>query len=417
MLLAAALLAAPAWSASAELSFEDALRCAAENAPSISAREQQIAAAREDAARVAALPDPQLTFGLSNWPVTGADAFEMRAEDMTMKQIGVVQAFPARAKRVARRAVADRRTDQAIAASASERLALRQATAQAWIELWAAQQALAALRAQRESAELAARTARARLAGGSATVSDTLGVESALLDLENRLDGATASVEVARASLARWLGTGADSLEAAGAPPDLQVLRIDEASLLASIDRQAPLLLRRSREALAAAEVDAAIADKRPDWSVGVAYGQRNRAPDGSSRSDMVTLEFAIDLPLFTRTRQDAGIAARRAELQAVMAEQDDARRIQEEAVRRTIAEWRGLRRQIMRKETEILPLARDRSRAALAAYAGGGDLQPWLDARRDELEFHVEHARHLSELGRLWSALAYLLSEEEPLP
>ena len=90
---------------------------------------------------------------------------------------------------------------------------------------------------------------------------------------------------------------------------------------------------------------------------------------------------------------------------------------MQVEAVRRALAQWHGLKRQVARKEREALPLAHDRSQVALAAYRGGGPLQPWLDARRDELELHIEHARHLGELGRTWSALAYLLDDEETQP
>jgi outer membrane protein TolC len=128
-------------------------------------------------------------------------------------------------------------------------------------------------------------------------------------------------------------------------------------------------------------------------------------------------VEFAIDLPLFTRNRQDRDIAARRAELDAVAAEREDARRGQAETVRRVLAEWEGLKRQVVRQESETLPLASDRSRTALAAYAGGAGLQPWLEARRDEIELHREHARHLGDLGRAWAALAYLLPEQEIAP
>ena len=92
----------PAWSSAAGISFDDAQRLAAERAPMLRARQAQIAATREEAVRAAALPDPKLTLGLANWPVTGADAFDFRADDMTMKQIGVMQEFPARAKRQAR---------------------------------------------------------------------------------------------------------------------------------------------------------------------------------------------------------------------------------------------------------------------------------------------------------------------------
>ena len=131
----------------------------------------------------------------------------------------------------------------------------------------------------------------------------------------------------------------------------------------------------------------------------------------------MLTVEFAIGLPLFTANRQDRGIAARRAELNVVAASHEDARRAQTEAVRRTLAEWNGLKHQVARKEQEALPLARDRSQTAIASYGGGGELQPWLEARRDELELHIEHARHLGEWGRAWAALAYLLPIGETTP
>ena len=59
----------------------------------------------------------------------------------------------------------------------------------------------------------------------------------------------------------------------------------------------------------------------------------------------------------------------------------------------------------------------RDRSAVALAAYGAGGALEPWLEARRDETELTLEHARLLGELGRVWAALAWLLPEEETAP
>ena len=190
------------------------------------------------------------------------------------------------------------------------------------------------------------------------------------------------------------------------------VLPTSESALLSSIDRQGPLLPWASREAVAEAEVSLASAQKRPDWSVGASYGQR----DGH-RSDMFTLEFSIDLPLFTDNRQDRGVAAKRAEWDAVGASHEDARRAQVEVVRRMLAEWSGLKRQVTREETQMLPLARDRAQTAVASYGGGGELQPWLEARRNEIELHIEQARHLGELGRAWAALAYLLPIDEVRP
>lgn len=413
LMLALTFVAAPAWSAE-PVAFDEAVRLAVARAPTLQARRSQIEAAQEEAARADALPDPRLTLGLANVPVAGTDAFDLRADDMTMRQVGVMQEFPARAKRQSRRAMADRMMQQAQALSLAERAAVRSAAADTWIALWAAQREVEVLRAQRAQSTLAIGIAKARLAGGTGTVVDALAAQSAALELDNRIDVAEAEVAAARAALARWLGIEPDDLTIAGSPPDLSVLPADEARLLTSVDRQGPLLAWRSRESLAEAAVAAALAETRPDWSVSAMYGQRERASEGMPRSDMLTIEFSIGLPLWTRNRQDRGVAARRAELDAVAAEHEDARRMQIEAVRRALAEWHGLKRQVARKEQQALPLAHDRSQVALAAYRGGGPLQPWLDARRDELELHIEHARHLGELGRVWSALAYLLVDEE---
>lgn len=409
--------ALPAASTPLPLTFPQALRLAEQNAPLLKAHEARLEAAREDAGRAAALPDPRLTLGLSNWPVTGPDAFDLRADEMTTQEIGVMQEFPARAKRRARQALADAGLAQAQAMSLAGQGVVRQAAATAWIELWAAQQARDALLALREPAEVATRTARARLAGGSGTATDALAARSAALLLENRIDAAEAAVQTAQAGLSRWLPARAAPPVAEGPAPALMELPAGGTDPMAAIERHAAMRPWASQQAVAEAQLDAALAGKHPDWSVGVTYGRRDRAPDGMPRSDMLMLEVSLGLPLFTRNRQDRDIAARRAELDAAAAEREDARRAQRETVNRALATWQGLRRQLARQQQEVLPLAGARARAALAGYAGGGDLQAWLEARRDEIEQHLEQARLQGELGRAWAALAYLLPDPENTP
>lgn len=417
LILALLLSGLPAGAAPLPLTFPQALRLAEQNAPLLKAREARLDAAREDAGRAAALPDPRLTVGLSNWPVTGPAAFDLRADEMTTRDIGVMQEFPARAKRRARQALADAGVEQARALSLAGHGAVREAVATAWIELWSAQQARDALIALREPVDVAARTARARLAGGSGTAADALAARAAALTLENRIDAADAAVQAAQSGLSRWLPSPDASPLAQGPAPDMTALPSAGTDLVAGLARHAALLPWASQQAIAEAQLDTALAGKRPDWSLGVTYSRRDRAPDGMPRSDMLMLEVSIGLPLFTRNRQDRDIAARRAELEAVAAEREDAQRAQGERVRRALATWQGLRRQLLRQQREVLPLAGDRARAALAAYAGGADLQAWLEARRDEIEQHLEQARLQGELGRAWAALAYLLPDPEITP
>ena len=202
-----------------------------------------------------------------------------------------------------------------------------------------------------------------------------------------------------------------------GPLPDVRNLPVPEARLLAEIDRLAPMQPWAQRERVAGAEADAALAERHADWGLGLTWGRRERSPQGMSRSDMVMLEFSVGLPAFTRRRQNHDIAARRADHAAAMAEHEDARRDQLEALHRALADWHRLIRQLERLEGEALPLARDRSAVALAAYGAGAALEPWLDARRDQIELTIDHARLQGELGSAWAALAWLMPDEEPNP
>lgn len=399
-----------ALAAPAGLSLQEAVRVAVERAPLLDARRAQVDAARQEARRAGALPDPMLTVGIDNLPVTGGDAFDTRADEMTMKKIGLRQELPGRAKREASRALAARRSEAAAAEVTVGRHAVQQATAQAWIALWGAQRELASLQALREQAALASRLARARVAGGSEPATDALAAQAAVLELDTRMEGARAGLQAARAELARWIGDEVDAV--ADVPPDFSTLPIPEARLLASADRTIPMLPATAQVETAAAEIDAARAERHPDWSIAASYGQRS---DG--RSDMVMLEFGIGLPLFPRNRQDRGIAAREADYQAALDMRDDLRRQQVARIRADLARWQGLKRQVALHEESLLPLAHDRSTVALAAYRAGGSLRPWLEARRDELDVHLAHAEHLAGLGRAWAALAYLLPTQEVQP
>jgi outer membrane protein TolC len=411
------------------VSLDEALRLAVQRAPSLEARDAQVTAAVQEAARAGSLPDPMLMTGLNNVPVTGANAFSLDAEMMTMTRIGLRQEFPARAKRDARERFALRNVDQAEALVLAEQLAVRRAVADAWIDAWAAQRERDALLALREQAALAAQLSRAQVSGGE-SATNALAAEAALLEMDNRLQANEAEWQGALSMLARWLGDGfgvdsasegairrhglvvdhtAGDASAGGRTTAFESLPAEEAALLASLDGLGPLLAWEAGIEASAAAVDLARAETKPDWSVTAAYGQRR-----GGRSDMLTVEFAIGLPVFSANRQDRGIAAREADYQATLASREDARRQLAAEIRRGFADWQGLRAQTRRDIAQLLPLARDRSEVALAAYRGGAPLQPWLDARRDQLEILAAHAERLRRFGQAWAALAFLLPDPD---
>lgn len=407
-LLVLLLLVAPAAGAAAppSLSLEEAVRMAIEGAPMLDARRAQVEAARQESRRAGALPDPMLMVGIDNLPVTGPDAFNPGADPMTMRRIGIRQEIPAAAERDARRDLATRVVDERRAQTRAERLEIRRRTAEAWVALWAAQREVTEVVALREQAELASDLARARVSGGTELAADALAAQATVLELDNRIAAAQAEVDAAQAGLARWVGLPV--VEVGADMPDFRVLPVPKARLLRALNRLGPLLATEAQVETAAAAIDLAQAEKRPDWSVAASYGQRS---DG--REDMFMLEFGIELPLFTANRQDRGIAARRADYEAALAVREDARREQAARIRTDIARWEALKRQVERDRDALLPLAADRSAIALAAYRAGAPIRPWLDARRDELDLVIEHTQRLEALGRTWAALAYLLAGE----
>jgi len=326
---------------------------------------------------------------------------------MTMRTIGVMQAIPSRAARAAERSLADAQVDAAEAERTAAGQEVRERVAEAWIDVWAATRQRASLEALRDESGLAVQAAQARLRGGTGSATDVLAAQAEALKLANRIEAVDAALQAARASLQRWLGDVPPAL--AGAP-DFGQLPVAPDQLTRDTDRQAPMQAWQAREQVADAALAQARASKHPDWSVEVTYG--HRAP---YLSDMVMVQVGVSLPLFARNRQDRAISATQARQDAVESAHEDARRAQREAVARDIAAWQGWGRQIARDHETLLPLARDRSRVALAAYRGGGALQPWLDARRDEIALRLDYTDALAARARAWAALAYLLPAATP--
>ncbi|XRD81764.1 TolC family protein [Dyella halodurans] len=401
------LVASSAWAdqPTTALSLEAATRRATEHAPLLDARLASQDAAREEAGRAGALPDPQLAVGIEDLAIHGPGAFTAGGDPQTQRTVGLTQVLPSRAKRQAQRDLAGAHVEQATSTTVMTQLAIKQQVAAAWINAWGAHHEIEMLQAMRREWAVDVAVAEARLRGGTGSAADVLAMRTEALDLENRIDDATSREYQARAALGRWLGTPVK--EPLADAPDFSVLPHDEASLLASLDQQGNLLDWPAREHAAEAAVEVAKAEKHPEWSVGFTYGSRVRG-----LSDMVSLQVGVSLPLFTHNRQDRGISARADDLDAVRAEHDDARRQQAEAVQAAWAQWDALGRQARRHLDQLLPQANDRAALALATYRGGGDIQPLLEARRDEISHHTDYARMLTEYGRAWAALTYLLPE-----
>lgn len=390
------------------LALEQAVALGIERAPQVAAQAAGLDAAQAESIAAGRLPDPELVVGVDNLPATGADAWSFDRDFMTMRKVGVMQEFPNARKRASQRERAAAAESFVRAEAAQTRLEVARGIAEAWIAVHAATLVLEKLRQLEPEVELQAQAARAALASGRGSSVDALAAQSAISELEDRVLDAQREVEAARAELARWIGDEAGRQLAAA--PAFRELPVARERLLASLHRHAPLLTFDAELALANADVHLARAEKRPDWSAQLAYAKR-----GSAFSDMVSLEFRVGLPLFGRNRQDPMIRAKRAAVSQLEAERETELRMHAAEVASMLAAWDSAARRIDLYERERLPLARQRSQAALAGYqAGSAQLFPVLTSHVAEIELQRDYAELLKALGQAWAYLRYLESGHE---
>jgi outer membrane protein TolC len=385
------------------LTLEGAIDQALRDAPQVAASTAMVEGAQAAAPRAGRLPDPELVAGVDNLPINSDERFSFTRDFMTMRKIGVMQSFPNGEKRRLQSERARREIDIAQGELRKSRFETSRAVAEAWIARAVAEQSLARLQTLKPDTELQATAARAALSSGRTTAAEALGTQSLVAGLSERILSFQQEAEMKRAELGRWIGADAD-LPLAAIPTDRELEHSTEA-LVAAVPDHAPLAPLIARLDAAKTEVALARADKRPDWCAEVTYNRR-----GPDFSDMVSLEFRIGLPLFPKYRQDPMIAEKLASVRAQEAERDSEVRMHTAEVRAAVAQWQLGRERLQHYTKELLPLARDRSRAALASYSSGrGDFKTAIDALTEEINAQLEDVQLQGSVARAWVFLHLL--------
>ncbi|HKB62614.1 MAG TPA: TolC family protein [Burkholderiales bacterium] len=385
----------------------EALKIGEKVSPRLAAQGAALAAATELVPRASELPDPKLRVGVDNLPVNGADRYRYDSDFMTMRKIGVMQDFPNGEKRRLRGERAALERDVEAANLDAQRAALRREIALAWLELYFAQQARAPLVELVGEMQLQLDTVSAAIAAGRQNTADALALRGAGVAAQDRVIEQDRTIERARYALAAWIRDEASRPLAN--PPDTSAFDHPPTALLANLHEHPEQRIYAEREALARTDAALAANSKKSDWSLELAYGQR-----GPAFSNMISVMVSIDLPWEAEKRQDRDLAAKRLLAEQAQAQTEEARRMHEAELRGVYADWQTAGVRSERFEKLLLPLARERVAAALAAYRGGrGDLGVVLEARRAETETRLGFVQSQLERARAWARLNFLLPHE----
>jgi outer membrane protein TolC len=396
------LIALPALSA--PLTLDEALRLAQERSRQLPAQDAAAAAAREMAVAAGQRPDPTLKAGIGNLPVNGDDRFSLTRDFMTMRSVGVTQELTRESKLKARSARYERDAEVAEAGRALALANLQRDTAVAWLDRFYQERMRDVLNLQRDEARLQIEAADAAYRGARGSQADVFAARYAVAQIEDRIAQADRQVSAAKTQLARW--TGVTAGEPLAPAPALDALRLRAEDLEVQIAHHPQIAVLRRQEDAAQADVEVARANKRSDWSVEVMFSQR-----GPAYSNMVSLNVSVPLQWDPANRQDRELAARLALLEQARAQREEAIRGHVAETLSTLQEWRSNRERLQRYDAALLPLAGERTKAALAAYRGGsGALSGVLDARRAEIDTRMDRLRLEMDSARLWAQLNYLV-------
>jgi outer membrane protein TolC len=388
-----------------ELSLQEAAALAIGEQPAAEALRREAQASEEAAGAARTLPDPQLTAGVQNLPVTGDMALDPASDFMTMYTIGVMREQVRRSRRDAE---ASRLQAEAVAsraeATAEERRIQRDVMI-AWIDAVEAEAKQGLLDRLIADLKVGQQVMEAGVPTGAASPALALQAQAEVAMAEADREEARAGEARARAELRRWIGAAAER----ALPDRVPALKLTAASE-AAVRSHPAIRAAEAQETAARREVEVARADRRPNFSWSVMYGWR---PD---YGDMVTAQVSIPLFLNAGQRQNRRVAEASARADAAQLRAEDRQREHLAQHAAAIADYRGAQARLAKIDDEVIPALEASFEAAEARYAGGeGSLELPLAIVRRYVETSIKSIEEQAKRARAAAELAYLSGEIAP--
>ncbi len=336
-------------------------------APELKSFDAKSEALNQSAIATAQLSDPQLVLGAMNVPV---DTFSLSQEPMTQIQVGLMQAFP-RGHSLRYRSLQEKNKGFAeYEKGQTMQVQILYDVRISWLNLYYWLKAKRIVLAQKKIFQHLVTITESMLANNKAQQKDVIRAQLELTELDNQLIKINQQIDTMRAQLARWVGVAfanqvyPDQLPQWKSPPSLAKfkkiikchpkLRIDQAIIAANY-----------------AAVKLAKQQYMPGVTAGVAYGfrQGHDMNTNSKRSDFLSAQVSIDLPLFTNNRQDRSLKASEENLIASQEDQVSHYRQLIQMLNTQYAIWQQQRKSTRLYRRHLIPEANQYAEATMIAY------------------------------------------------
>jgi len=395
---------APAQDKPAEpiLTVQQAVALASDNQPSVTAYESDAAASEQAAIAARSLPDPQVSAGIQNFPITGRNALSPTEDEMTMLTIGVMREQVRRSKRAAE--AARLRSQAAVSrfqGSARQR-SIQRDVMKAWIDATAARARQRLLERVISDLKTGQKVMEAGVPTAASSPALALEAQAEVSLAESELVDAKGAEERARGMLRRWIGAAADR------PLPDYIPRIDlPAGVAPDFGAHPEVLVANAQGQAARREVEVAQTQRKPDLSWSVMLGVR------PSYGEMVTAQVSIPLQLNRHNLQDRRIGEAQSRANAAALRAEDTRRELEGQYSQALADYRSADARMAEISGRAIPSLEASFKLAEARYRGGqGSLELPLNIVRRYVETNIQLVEQQAAKARSAADLIYLVGE-----
>lgn len=353
-----------------------------------------------------ALPDPSVNLGFLNLPTNG---FAIDQEPMTQLTVGATQMFP-RGDSLAleeKKLLLSAKEQPYLRADRRLKVALQ--ITHLWLDAFEASSSYHLVDQARPLFDKLSDIVSASYASSSAKANqqDIIRSELELLKLNDRLVSLDTSKRSALSQLAKFLSSSngapnyvnaySNQLTLPGDLPEINSKKITQLAVIDNADEQTLYRLIESHPLMDATEqrirvsnVDIELAEQayKPQYSLSASYALRDDSPNGQSRADFVSIGASVSVPLFSKTRQDAAVAATKLMNETIHTEKRLIMRELMSGLSRAYQEYSGLYQRYAIYQDTILPQTKQQTEAALKAYTNDtGDFAEVVRAKIAQLD------------------------------
>jgi outer membrane protein TolC len=359
-----------------------------------------------------ALPDPTLGINIMNLPV---NSFAFDQEPMSGKQISLMQPFPFPGKLDLKGKIATSNSEIALHQHKELQNQLIKTAKQAYYDLFYVDQAIATVANNQELLDEFVEIAETRYSVGNGLQQDVMRAQVALSKMIDRELKLRQQRESIQARINTLINEPADAPLGKALILDLKENGFQLDSLVQLAGEENPVLaawrmvIKRSEQ-----KVNLALKNRYPDFSVGVAYTQRDPLQNGMKGYDFLSAMFNIKIPLYSNNKQSKKVQQTRIEQTSTEYRYQDIETSIEQKLQQSLTELKKNRRLIDLYKTGIIPQAEESLESSMAGYQNDKvDFLSLLDSELTLFQFRLDYHRYLADYHKAIAELEALTGTE----